>query len=155
MSDAGRAAPVFEIVPNPSARAPLSFEDEGHHRTVPHMGSTDLLLIAEAIEASGLNVLAFYIVDATMTRLGQSEEGLVSEDLIDTFRRFGALATRDLLAVEYRGYAVIGVEFRLRSLDSFLLQRDGVAAGNAIDRLDLRQALAHALQKAWYAVKFS
>lgn len=132
------ASPQVSVVDNPQRRRPHEFEDAAHGLVAPHLGSSDLIILAEYAQGLGFRVNRFDVFSALLEPLQEDEADEVSEALVAALEAGGAEQCIIEMRSTFAELTVVGVDFSGPDYRPLSIRRDGVAViQNSASLLDL------------------
>lgn len=138
-----------EIVNNPTARPPWVVAAEVEGGSAPHLGSPEIIKIAEYATSQGFRILRFQLVDRRHDLVPQPEQDQWSDQLVDAFYERGKYGLQLSMRRDFPNVFMNGVELYLHPGVRIEIRRRGVLLTN--DEPRLRTFIT----SAWKALRLS
>jgi hypothetical protein len=131
-------------VDNPAGQTPADFEHSGQG-AAPRLGTTDLILFADALRNLGYRPVHFELRDSRFRELPPEDDEEIEGRLLTEVREHDGRSALHFLAGSARGVYVIEFEVRTPKGRRISLDRNGILSGNPAEV----ESFLQAVRAAW------
>lgn len=114
-----------------------------------HLGSQDLIRLAEYARKHNFSVASFMIADAYLVPLGHEEQLELSDEMIEILKTHGGNELEAAMQDEYDGLYVVGVTLISTSGTRVVVKRRGFVETSVVDEAE------QLLRSAWQELHLS